>query len=346
MFRIGASVILVGLMSGCARPRGQSIASAPVPINPLDRTGHEIMIAGELFDIGTPVILWNDPGGFNAYSKNEKAGVTALEPSDQDRPFGVRSETGTGLEQIDQFVIHYDQAGTSRRCFEILHEVRGLSAHFLLDLDGTIYQTLDVQERAWHATKANSRSIGIEIANIGAYPPKDSKVLDRWYTNDQFDRAIRLPSVESNTVDEASVDDAFVARPARPEAVVGQIQGQWLKMYDLTNEQYDALIHLTATLCSVFPAMACDYPRHPDGSLVTTVLPDDVFDRFGGLLGHFHVQANKVDPGPAFDWDRVVQGARSLQGERRARVSTRHGRLTTTGGRGGGSSHANEHSGE
>ena len=41
----------------------------------------------------------------------------------------------------------------------------------MLDLDGTIYQTLDLKERAWHATTSNSRSVGIEIANIGAYPP-------------------------------------------------------------------------------------------------------------------------------------------------------------------------------
>jgi N-acetyl-anhydromuramyl-L-alanine amidase AmpD len=37
----------------------------------------------------------------------------------------------------------------------------------MLDLDGTIYQTLDLKERASHATIANSRSIGIEIANMG-----------------------------------------------------------------------------------------------------------------------------------------------------------------------------------
>jgi N-acetylmuramoyl-L-alanine amidase len=28
------------------------------------------------------------------------------------------------------------------------------------------------------------------------------------------------------------------------------------------------------------------------------------------VLAHYHIQANKVDPGPAFDWDRVIGGAR------------------------------------
>lgn len=29
-------------------------------------------------------------------------------------------------------------------------------------------QTLDVKERAWHATTANDRSVGVEMCNIGA----------------------------------------------------------------------------------------------------------------------------------------------------------------------------------
>ncbi len=82
---------------------------------------------------------------------------------------------------VDQFVIHYDARGTSRGCFEVLHDIRGSSVHFMLDLDGTLYQTLDVKEGAWHATVANGRSIGIEIANIGAYPPGAPSPLDRWY---------------------------------------------------------------------------------------------------------------------------------------------------------------------
>ena len=50
------------------------------------------------------------------------------------------------LQQVvDQFVIHFDVCGTSRRCFEVLQDKRGLSVHFMLDIDGTIYQTLDSQ---------------------------------------------------------------------------------------------------------------------------------------------------------------------------------------------------------
>jgi N-acetylmuramoyl-L-alanine amidase len=50
-----------------------------------------------------------------------------------------------------------------------------VSAHYLIDKDGTIYRMVDEGKRAWHAGKSywagetdmNSRSIGIEIANAG-----------------------------------------------------------------------------------------------------------------------------------------------------------------------------------
>jgi len=41
-------------------------------------------------------------------------------------------------------------------------------------------------------------------------------------------------------------------------------------------------------------------------------IPDDQLAAYHGLLGHYHVQDNKTDPGPAFQWDRVITGARSL----------------------------------
>jgi N-acetyl-anhydromuramyl-L-alanine amidase AmpD len=180
----------------------------------------------------------------------------------------------------------------------------------MLDLDGTIYQTLDLKERAWHATTANTRSIGIEIANVGAYPPTERGPLDEWY---QRDANGQVRVVFPAQLTESGIRTAgFVARPARPEPVTGVVQGHELVQYDFTPQQYEALIKLTATLCRVFPKLKCDYPRDAQGKPVLHKLPDDELEKYQGVLGHFHVQTNKVDPGPAFQWDAVVQGARKL----------------------------------
>jgi N-acetyl-anhydromuramyl-L-alanine amidase AmpD len=89
-----------------------------------------------------------------------------------------------------------------------------------------------------------------------------------------------------------------------------------LEQYDFTPEQYAALTRLTAALCAIFPKMECRYPTDANGKLIPHKLPDDELRAFGGVIGHFHIQTNKQDPGPAFDWERVVGGARQLLEER------------------------------
>jgi N-acetyl-anhydromuramyl-L-alanine amidase AmpD len=209
---------------------------------------------------------------------------------------------------VDQFVIHFDVCGVSRECFKVLHDQRDLSVHFMLDLDGTIYQTLDLKERAWHATTSNSRSVGIEIANMGAYGSEESNTLKKWYAKGE-DGKVRI-TIPENLGDGGIRTRNFVGRPARPELIHGNTQGKDLVQYDFTPEQYKALTKLTATLCRVFPKIKCNYPKDAKGQLITEKLPDNDLDAYQGVLGHFHVQTNKTDPGPAFQWDRVIGGAR------------------------------------
>jgi len=104
----------------------------------------------------------------------------------------------------------------------------------------------------------------------------------------------------------------FVGRPARNELIVGEIQGQELAQYDFTPEQYESLIKLTATLCKIFPKIKCDYPKDADGKLIPKKLSDEEWKNYQGVMGHYHVQLNKTDPGPAFDWEKVIGGAQQL----------------------------------
>lgn len=258
----------------------QSAASRPG--DRLPRRGDEIVVCGQLFHTGARVVLWTDPGGFDAY----RGHAHRDESKEQPRRFGTyrrglppaiaarvheRGWTLADLRQVvRQIVIHYDAAGTSARCFEILHDVRGLSSHFLLDLDGTIYQTLDVKERAWHAGAANDVSVGIEIANLGAYPDK-------------------------------------------PELrVEGEIQGSLLHQDPFTDAQYEALARLCAALVRVLPRIRPEFPRDARHAVVPRVL-EDAGAGFEGILGHYHLTKAKVDPGPAFDWERLAARMRALR---------------------------------
>ncbi|MCA9184961.1 MAG: peptidoglycan recognition family protein [Pirellulaceae bacterium] len=300
------------------------------------RVGDEIMVCGRLIHTTAPVVLWTDPGGYDAYRverrfasfdksswEDSQAEVSFLKTPNR---YGLRKD-GLSPEQIetvrgggwelsmlqeivDQFVLHYDVCGTSQRCFQVLHDGRCLSVHFMLDIDGTIYQTLDLKERAWHATTSNTRSIGIEIANIGAYPDDSKQTLDRWYTRDDQGK-VRLLIPPGLARDSVRTKD-FIGHPARDELICGNVQGQDLCQYDFTNEQYESLIKLTATLCKVFPKLQLDYPHDTDGKLIPRKLDEQSLREFRGVLGHYHIQTNKTDPGPALQWDRVIDGAAKL----------------------------------
>jgi len=90
------------------------------------------------------------------------------------------------------------------------------------------------------------------------------------------------------------------------------IQGKELIQYDFTPQQYQALIKLTATLSKALPQIKCDYPKDAAGNLISQKLPDAELKAYQGVLGHFHIQTDKVDPGPAFQWDYVIGHARKL----------------------------------
>ncbi len=304
----------------------------------LQRTGDEIMVCGQLFHTTAPVVLWTDPRGYDAYRVERRFSPldkSSWEDTVRELPeFGASGPARYGMrldglddeevstirgggwplpllqKVVDQFVLHYDVCPASQTCFKVLHDHRNLSVHFMLDVDGTIYQTLDLKERARHATISNARSIGVEIANMGAYPVKDQAILEKWYeVNDGAWATLRPP----RAYDEMGVrTKGFVARPARPKWHVGEIQGQNLVQFDYTPEQYESLIKLTATLCRIFPKIKCDYPKDADGELIPKKLEDAQWKAYQGVLGHYHVQLNKTDPGPALDWDKVIDGANKL----------------------------------
>jgi N-acetylmuramoyl-L-alanine amidase len=318
-------------LTGCAARPGTE----------LRREGDEIVVAGRLFHTGAPVVLWTDPGGYDAYrverrfvpfqdagwektkeSINEPARYNlryqrkaeeAYSPEELERVRGGGWELDLLRSKVDQFVLHYDVCGTSRTCFRVLHDMRGLSIHFMLDIDGTIYQTLDLKERAWHATISNDRSIGIEIANIGAYPEGKTKPLDEWYVPEVGkDGAVRRArvTIPARFGDGGVRTPGFVGYSARPTPVTGEVQGSTLIMYDLTPQQYDSLVKLTAALCRIFPQIEPRYPTDQSGSLIPRQLSTDDWKNFKGVLGHFHIQDDKTDPGPAFNWPEYMARVR------------------------------------
>lgn len=272
-----------------------------------------MLVTGEEIGVPLRIVAPGDPGGFDAtlerchFTPSRVLPATATGDTAVPRRYGVRGTQGLAAgdaaavsasgwtsallrERIDQVILHYDAAVTSRRCFEVLHDERGLSCHFLVDVDGTVYQTLDLVHRARHATTANDRSIGIEIAHVGAYPSESS-----------FARLYRRGPAGLDLVVPAALHPPAGGpfRVARSDWIRGTVHGKPYVQADFTVAQHAALAKLVPALAAVFPRIRLDLPRDAAGGVRMTALRDDELAAWSGLLGHFHVTDGKVDPGPA-----------------------------------------------
>lgn len=58
---LAISCVCLAALAGCAGPRYGR------PGRPLERAGDEIVVCGRLVHTGAPVVLWLDPGGYDAY---------------------------------------------------------------------------------------------------------------------------------------------------------------------------------------------------------------------------------------------------------------------------------------
>lgn len=251
-------------------------------------TNTHIVVAGQKFDVGRPVVLWDDPErGFDGYAETCLEGAAAASSPCCQRPFkrfGKRSGMkGRSLEELQkvvkQFVLHHDGCVNSRSCFYSMHDLPrgdggcGLSAHFMVDADGTIYQTLDLVERAYHAEQANTLSVGVEICN----------------------RA----DASRNELHKLPPD--YRTRPVRDVV----INGRSYKAFDFRPEQYRSIIALSRAIVRLFPEIGPVIPTGPDGEPLLETLPEP--SAFAGIVGHLHVdeQKHKWDPG-AFDWKKLI----------------------------------------
>lgn len=302
-----------------------TIVFVSLVFNPACKSSNDqIVVCGERFSIGTPVVLWTDPGGYDAYAtlpSLPETGEAALryKPgrswANTDRPL-ARGELAAG---IDLFVLHYDVCGFSRRCFDVLHNKRGLSVHFLLDVDGTLYQTLDLRDQAWHGREVNARSIGIEIANIGAYADSGDlgiallddasqlpAILRDWYAPRHEGLFLELPADNATT----QIRSPGPFRSNRSTFVRGNIHGKSYVQADFTPQQYAALARLARGLNRALPRIRLDAPRDTAGCVRSDKLLPAELAGFSGIIGHYHITTSKIDPGPAFDWEFFLRSAR------------------------------------
>lgn len=203
---------------------------------------------GEFFEIEwDKVILWDEPDGLSC------------------PPGTYSSYAGKPDRKPHYFVNHWDVCLSSASMARVI-EKRGISIHFGIDNDGTIYQLLDTQHAAWQAggRRWNHDSIGVEIAN--AYYPK----YQSWYERNGF-------------------GPRPVLRKGEVKCHSGTL-GEHLGFYPVQIEAAKALwkaIHKALSIPLECPT--------ENGEMITTVDPRCEASKFEGFINHYNLTKRKID---------------------------------------------------
>ncbi|HEY5921332.1 MAG TPA: N-acetylmuramoyl-L-alanine amidase [Kofleriaceae bacterium] len=260
-----------------------------------------LIIAGQTFKTDAPIINFREPPFWDA--TREYCMPTSSDPNPKcvagvpygklPTPYTKRYSTRPTLRRyganppldavksvIKQFVLHHDGCASADMCFAVLQNERGLSCHFLVDNDGTIYQTIDLSLMAYHAAEWNVSSIGVEFCNRG-----DAKKEPNYY-----DRGRAGPK-----------------RDVKP----CKINGHTILAFDYTPAQYESFTKLCRALQRLLPNLPAEFPQSSAGVQSWDTMPTGASHGFSGYIGHYHLTNQKWDPGP-FDFKdfcRKLRGA-------------------------------------
>jgi N-acetylmuramoyl-L-alanine amidase len=206
-----------------------------------------------------------------------------LVPSQQRRLTPNRYHSGYkpgNIMELEAVVYHYTASRRLEGTLNWLCDPKAeVSAHFVVDRDGKIFQLAPLSERTWHAGGktsklfnkpfVNARTIGIEIMNVGPLALVGDRLM-------QADRKVPFdgPAISAGgptTIYKHNLWDAYA--PAQMNALVG----------------------LTEELVKIWPMLGLEADKR--------------------LIGHEDVDpSRKIDPGPAFPWKVIRDAARKATG--------------------------------
>jgi hypothetical protein len=191
-------------------------------------------------------VLWSEKGGLQSKSGH------------------YYDYSGRPKRKIRYFVNHWDVCLSSKSCQSVLDR-RGISVHFLIDNDGTIYQTLDMQHAAWHAgsSRTNRPSVGVEISN--AYYPK----YQDWYKSNGFGPR---PTIDDAWVHGSKLDPFLGFYPEQIKAA----QALWKAINGATGIPYEC-------------------PTNQFGKTSTKYEQEVAYGNYSGFVSHYHVSKAKID---------------------------------------------------
>lgn len=245
-----------------------------------------IAVGGRLFDIGTRVIRWDQPDGFDGYTtvrdewdeEDRKTGRTVHHVV-KGRRYSSRAWTGDPLRKVRQLLIHHTggDGPDPATMYQTLWHRRGLSVQFSAEDDGRIYQYLDARECAWHAGALNGSSIGCEAA---LFPSVDAD--PHYYDAANCARRHNLPHERDVQTIQGTTRAVYLMPPVQLDAIARLFAGLW------------AALGVLRPADPLFQAAPLFPRRGTPPAIPSAVIPNPTEHK--GILAHYHGTVHKWDP--------------------------------------------------
>lgn len=195
--------------------------------------------------------------------------------------------SGQYVEEVykkDKIVLHFTAGTSAAAAVDYWNSTKErVATAFVLDLDGTVYQTFDPKYFAWHlglkgTSDQDKSSVGIEIVNIGPLKAVGDTLMS-WPNNYR---------------------QRFCLKSETHKYVQSKFRGfEYWAAY--TPAQLDAIGPLVEHICSIF-----GIPKVIPPPERREIFDPTFFSKFNGIVSHQNFRSDKTDVGPAFQWDRLV----------------------------------------
>lgn len=215
-------------------------------------------------DTGSRVVLWNESPNYSFYKSGKY----------QSR------DSKKALSEIKQCVMHHTVTYNAKQTYSGLN-ARGLSVNFIIEDDvnedgcATIYQCLMVKDIGWSQKPVNNLGPGIEIC----YMPQ------AWQDTSLYNESNRKKyNVQNHEIDS------------------DKIHSMNMKVFKPTKAQLEAAGKIAYAVNHFCPSVELSFPKDASGNYTRTII-DDV-ENYSGLLSHYNITTNKIDPA-GFDHEYV-----------------------------------------
>lgn len=190
-------------------------------------------------------------------------------------------------------VLHFTVGHLKGDILSLSSESRGhVSTAFVVARDGTTYQLFSSAAWSYHLGRnakggngtQSKMSIGIEMSNYGPLIKKGSELHTVYASSTRKDVYCSIEDTEQ-----------YIKLPKKYRGY------QYYTAF--TNEQYHTIIVLLRYLTSTY-----DIPRKFVGEDSRFLTSSANSAQFNGITSHVNFRTDKIDIGPAFDWERVTNG--------------------------------------